>query len=148
MCVWRASCLVHRMYVPCTLLGVVVTPASMLRWIWPILECYLKTRDSQKWPRKRWPVFSGNVEWADLNGIAKTQPISTFWKGGKTQAPACSVSGKGPSVRLNGFSSILAKPARFMQSARPITSLFQNMRQYVPTEKLQLKIERGLRADF
>ncbi len=37
-----------------------------LRWIWPILECNLKTGDSQKWPLKRWPVFCGNVEWADL----------------------------------------------------------------------------------
>ena len=45
----------------------------------------------------------------------------TFWKGVKTQAPACSLSVKGPSLR------ILPKPARFMQSARPITSLFQNM---------------------
>ncbi len=32
---------------------VVVTLASMLRWIWPNLECNLKTRDSQIWPNKR-----------------------------------------------------------------------------------------------
>ena len=45
-----------------------------------------------------------------------------YWKGGKIQAPACSVSGKGPSLRLDDFSSVLTKPAQFMQSARPITS--------------------------
>ncbi len=32
-------------------------------------------------------------------------------KGGKIQAPACSVSGKGPSLRLNNFSVVLTKPA-------------------------------------
>ncbi len=41
---------------------VVVTLASMLRWIWPNLECNPKTRDSQILPNKRWPVYSGNVE--------------------------------------------------------------------------------------
>ncbi len=87
--------------------------ASMLRWIWPIVECNLKTRDSQKWPRKRWPLFCGNVEWADLK--QNNQSITHI-------DPASSVSGKGPSLRLNGFSSILAKSARFMQSDRPITS--------------------------
>ncbi len=30
-----------------------------------------------------------------------------FGKGGKIQAPAYSVSGKGPSLRLNDFSSVL-----------------------------------------
>ena len=30
------------------------------------LECNLKTRDSQKWTNKRWPVYCANVEWVDL----------------------------------------------------------------------------------
>ncbi len=45
---------------------VVVTPASMLRWIWPNLECNLKTRDSEIWPHKSWPAYCGNVEGVGL----------------------------------------------------------------------------------
>ncbi len=45
---------------------VVVTLASMLRWIWPNLECNLKTRDSQICPHKRWPAYCGNIEGVDL----------------------------------------------------------------------------------
>ena len=30
------------------------------------LECNLKIRYSQKWPRKRWPVYCGNIEWVNL----------------------------------------------------------------------------------
>ena len=43
--------------------------------------------------------------------------LINFGKGGKTQAPACGVSGKGPTLRLNDFSRVLTKPAQFTQSA-------------------------------
>ncbi len=49
-----------------------------------------------------------------------------FGKGGKIQAPAYGVSGKGPSLCLNDFLGVLTKPA-LSKSARPITSLLQNM---------------------
>ncbi len=45
-------------------------------------------------------------------------------KGGKIEAPAYSVSGKGPSLCLNDFLGDLTKPA-FTQSARHITSPFK-----------------------
>ena len=54
---------------------VVVTLASMLRWIWPNLECNLKTRDSQVWPHKRWPAYSGQWGWRAL----WTQVVALKW---------------------------------------------------------------------
>ena len=44
------------------------------------LECNLKTRDSKKWPRKRWPVYRyivGTLSKRTWNRIAKVQPILT-----------------------------------------------------------------------
>ncbi len=49
--------------------------ASMLGWIWPISECNLKTRDSQKWPCKSDLAFvDGERTW---NKVTKAQPILT-----------------------------------------------------------------------
>ncbi len=51
--------------------------ASMLRWIWPILECNLKTRDSQKWPLKGDLSFVGTSSKRTWNRITNAQPILT-----------------------------------------------------------------------
>ncbi len=45
---------------------VMVTLASMVRWMWPNVECNLKNRDSKIWPHKRWPAYCGNVEGVGL----------------------------------------------------------------------------------
>ncbi len=50
---------------------------SILRWIWSISECNLKTRDSWEQTPRRVTCYSGNVEGADLKYIAKGQPILT-----------------------------------------------------------------------
>ncbi len=57
--------------------GVVVTMSFNAKTGWPILECNLKTRDSQKWPLKRWPVLYGNIEWADLKQNNQSTTILT-----------------------------------------------------------------------
>ncbi len=59
-------------------------------------------------------------------------------KGQKIQASAYSLSGQGPSLCLNNFSSVLTKAAQFTQSARPITSPFQKR---VPFSRLAAAAE-------
>ena len=56
--------------------GVVVTLASMLRWIWQNLECNLKTRDSKTWPHKR--CYWENI--AEFHQFQKYRRNRTFYR--------------------------------------------------------------------
>ncbi len=124
--------------------------ASMLRWFWPILSViWLGT--PRNGPEKvtclllehRPETNSQNTTHIDskagtggvlhvLKHIMNIHQVGWFlttwscdiWKGGETQAPACSVSGKGSSLCLYNLSGVLTKPAKYRQSAEPITSLF------------------------
>ncbi len=104
------------------------TTASMLRWtsqIWNSVWIH----DSQIWPVKG-GLSKGNVVEVDLEN--NTQKYTTHFnlvgrnrrngtcvlltqinikKGGKIQAPPCSVSGKGPNWLVNDFWGILSEPA-------------------------------------
>ena len=71
-------------------------------------ECNLKTRDSHGLIKVTY--LCGNVEGADLkesNQSTTHIDPSDFQKGGKTQAPAYSVSDKGSILCLNNFSVFL-----------------------------------------
>ncbi len=94
--------------------------ASLLRWIWPISECNLMTRDSRSRPPKGGPI----IRECRGSGPEKQKPkhnpcwprgrnwrkpiVLTIWPRhpghfrelGKNQAPAYSVSDKGSCDRL------------------------------------------------
>ncbi len=91
--------------------------ASMLRWIWSISECNLTTRDSQKRTPMRGPFMRecrGSGPEKQQPKYNPCRPVGRNWKEpillvqtwphdlerGKNQAPAYSVSEKGPYDRL------------------------------------------------